>query len=238
MYTNNHVRLAEAPNATPARRLHAYHTIRQAIVSMEFQAGQTLQEAALADWLGMSRTPVREALRQLAAEGLVEWPEPRRLIVSELSARSVREAYLSIEVLEGLASREAAEAGTPESRGSIQVALDQMQAATLAGNFVAWIAADDALHTAVHAGAGNRRASEILDSLYRTIERVRHMHLRDGSHVERLQAGFDEHVDYVAPILDGQPAEAERRARALFAEAREQTLSLLDRWVTPLRRAF
>src|SRR5579859_1081443 len=175
MYTNNHARLAEAPNAIPARRLHAYHTIRQAIVSMELQAGQTLQEAALADWLGMSRTPVREALRQLAAEGLVEWPEPRRLIVSELSAESVSEAYLSIEVLEGLASRQAAELGTPESLGSIQAALDQMQAATRAGNFDAWVAADNALHTAVHAAAGNRRASELLDSLYRTIERVRHM---------------------------------------------------------------
>jgi DNA-binding GntR family transcriptional regulator len=113
-----------------------------------------------------------------------------------------------------------------------------MQAATDDGNFDAWIAADDALHKAVHDAAGNRRASEILDSLYRTIERVRHMHLRDGSHVERLQAGFAEHVVYAAPILNRQPAEAEKLARALFAEAREQTLSLLDRWVTPLRRAF
>ncbi|MEA3058739.1 MAG: hypothetical protein QOE50_151 [Sphingomonadales bacterium] len=238
MYTNNHARLAEAPNPTPARRLHAYHTIRQAIVSMELQAGQTLQEAALAEWLGMSRTPVREALRQLAAEGLVEWPEPRRLIVSELSAQSVREAYLSIEVLEGLASREAAEHGPPEFGAHLQAALNEMQAATDDGNFDAWIAADDALHKAVHDAAGNRRASEILDSLYRTIERVRHMHLRDGSHVERLQAGFAEHVVYAAPILNRQPAEAEKLARALFAEAREQTLSLLDRWVTPLRRAF
>jgi hypothetical protein len=62
--------------------------------------------------------------------------------------------------------------------------------------------------------------------------------LRDGSRVERLGDGFQEHVAYVAPILAGQPVEAEQQARLLFANAREQTLSLLDRWVTPLRRVL
>ena len=158
--------------------------------------------------------------------------------MTELSSQSVREAYLSIEVLEGLASREAATLGTPQSWARIQTCLDQMRAGTDDGDFEAWIAADNALHTAVHAAADNRRASEILDSLFRTIERVRHMHLRDGSRVERLRAGFQEHVDYIAPILASQPVEAELQARMLFANAREQTLSLLDRWVTPLRRVF
>jgi DNA-binding GntR family transcriptional regulator len=238
MYTNN-ASLAEAANGVaPARRQQAYQAIREAIVRMELQPGQTLQEHALAVWLGMSRTPIREALRQLAAEGFVESPQPRRLIVAELSAQSVREAYLSIEVLEGLASREAARLGTPESCARIQSALDQMEAATAAGDFDAWMTADNGLHQAVHDAAQNRRASELLDSLYRTIERVRHMHLRDGSHVERLRSGFDEHVDYIAPIVDAQPNEAELRARHLFAHAREQTLSQLDRWVTPLRRVF
>jgi DNA-binding GntR family transcriptional regulator len=238
MYTNNYA-LAEAGNGVaPARRQHAYRAIREAIVRMELQPGQMLQEHALAVWLGMSRTPIREALRQLAAEGFVESPQPRRLIVTELSAESVREAYLSIEVLEGLASREAARLGTPESWGRIQDCLDQMRAGTRAGDFEAWIAADNALHTAVHAAAKNRRAAEILDSLFRTIERVRHMHLRDGSRVERLRDGFDEHVEYVALIVAGQAVEAELQARTLFANAREQTLSLLDRWVTPLRRVF
>lgn len=205
---------------------------------MELQAGQQLQENALADWLGMSRTPIREALRQLVVEGLVESVQPRRLVVAELSARSVREAYLLIEVLEGLASREAAEIATPDADERMRAALERMQIATREADFDAWIISDNALHQVVHETAANRRASEVLDSLYGTIERVRHMHLRDGSRIERLQAGLDEHVDYIAPILAREPQEAELRARALFAAAREQTLSLLDRWVTPLRRAF
>ena len=113
-----------------------------------------------------------------------------------------------------------------------------MGEATEAGDFEAWIAADNALHQQVHAAAGNRRIAEILDSLYVSIERVRHMHLRDGSRIERLRDGYEEHVLYVAPIFARQPVEAERHARELFANAREQTLSLLDRWVTPLRRVF
>jgi DNA-binding GntR family transcriptional regulator len=222
----------------PARRQRAYHAIREAIFRTELQAGQSLQEHALAEWLGMSRTPVREALRQLSAEGLIESPSPRRLIVAELSAQSVREAYLAIEALEGLMSRQAAELGTDDTDLPITGALDAMLQATEAGDFDAWIAADNALHQHVHAAAGIRRVTEILEGLYRSIERVRHMHLRDGSQVERLRAGYHEHEVYVTPILGRQPAQAEYAARVLFANAREQTLSLLDRWVTPLRRVF
>jgi DNA-binding GntR family transcriptional regulator len=222
----------------PARRHQAYQAIRAAIVSTDLQAGQSLQEHVLAEWLGMSRTPVREALRQLTAEGLIESPSPRRLIVAELSAQSVREAYLAIEVLEGVTSRQAAEHGTSETDLSIEAAMRAMDLATQSGDFDAWIAADNTLHQHVHAVADNRRIREILDSLYVSIERVRHMHLREGSRVERLRDGYHEHLAYVAPILARQPPEAERLARELFAHAREQTLSLLDRWVTPLRRVF
>jgi DNA-binding GntR family transcriptional regulator len=222
----------------PALRLRAYRAIRDAIISTELHAGQSLQEHALAVWLGMSRTPVREALRQLTTEGLIESPSPRRLIVAELSAQSVREAYLAIEALEGVMSRQAAERHAEDSDAAIEHALHAMVQATEAGDFEAWIAADNALHQQVHAAAGNRRVTEILDALYVSIERVRHMHLRDGSDVERLRIGYQEHVQYAAPIFARQPGDAERLARELFAHAREQTLSLLDRWVTPLRRVF
>jgi len=237
MYTEAGTLNAPADGA-PARRLRAYHAIRDAIVRTELYAGQSLREHALAEWLGMSRTPVREALRQLTAEGLIESPSPRRLIVAELSAQSVREAYLAIEALEGVMSRQAAERESGESDQPIEGAVQAMREATQAGDFEAWIAADNELHLQVHVAAGNRRITEILDSLYVSIERVRHMHLRDGSRVERLRDGYEEHVAYAAPILARDPPEAERAARLLFANAREQTLSLLDRWVTPLRRVF
>ena len=229
-----------AAATTPAldRRWQAYHAIREAIIRTELHAGQSLQENALAEWLGMSRTPIREALRQLTAEGLVEQPHPRRLVVAELSAQSVSEAYLAIEALEGVLSRQAAQLGTAGDDAALTAALEAMRAATGAGDFDAWIVADNALHAAVHVASGNRRITEILDSLYRTIERVRHMHLREGSRVERLRDGCSEHVEYVAPILARQPELAEQQARVLFGNAREQTLSLLDRWVVPLRRVF
>jgi len=207
-------------------------------MSTELYAGQSLQEHALAEWLGMSRTPVREALRQLTAEGVIESPSPRRLIVAELSAQSVREAYLAIEALEGVISRQAAERSAAESDLPIEAAVHAMRKATEAGDFEAWIAADNSVHEQVHRAAGNRRITEILNALYVNIERVRHMHLREGSRIERLHDGYQEHLAYVAPILAREPREAEAQARQLFANAREQTLSLLDRWVTPLRRVF
>jgi len=72
----------------------------------------------------------------------------------------------------------------------------------------------------VHVAAGNRRVTEILEGLYRSIERVRHMHLRDGSEVERLRAGYQEHEVYVTPILGRQPAQAEHEARVGETDAR------------------
>lgn len=91
-----------------SRGEEAYQKMREAIQSGELKPGTRLREVELAEWLGSSRTPVREALNRLQTEGLVV-QEPRRgMIIAELDHSMVSELYFMREVLEGTAARLAA----------------------------------------------------------------------------------------------------------------------------------
>src|SRR5438105_12564003 len=86
-----------------------YAELRDAIRSRVLLPGERLREAAIADQLGVSRTPVREALKRLEADGLVAFNQPRGLVVNELTQAQMLELYAMREVLEGAAARFAGE---------------------------------------------------------------------------------------------------------------------------------
>jgi DNA-binding GntR family transcriptional regulator len=86
----------------------AYQRVKAAIRAHEFQPGERIREAELAEWLQISRTPVRDALNQLEAEGLLEAAPRRGLVVATLDQQQVAEIYALRDVLEGLAARLAA----------------------------------------------------------------------------------------------------------------------------------
>lgn len=86
----------------------AYARLKAAIQAHEFEPGDRMREADLADWLGISRTPMRDALKQLESEGLLEAAPRRGLVVATLDQQRVTEIYALRDVLEGLAARLAA----------------------------------------------------------------------------------------------------------------------------------
>ena len=221
-----------------SRGNHAYDRIRQAIVDSDLHPGQLLQEANLATWLGMSRTPIREALNRLASEGLVQVGEPRRLYVAELSLKTVEDVYHLIEVVEGLACRLAAEKGSSEDLESIARALKSLEEATDRCDLESWIARDKGIHDAVAQASGSDRLRGILGSLYASVERVRHLHMKADPSAERLAEGTRSHRQLVEPILERDPIRAEMAGRELAALAREEAIDVLTTWMSPLRRAF
>ena len=87
----------------------AYARLRSAIDSGRFHPGDRMREAELADWLGISRTPVRDALKRLENDGLVSAAPRRGLVVTQLEQEQVSELYAVRQVLEGLAGRLAAQ---------------------------------------------------------------------------------------------------------------------------------
>src|SRR3989304_10009044 len=95
-------------------REEVYGALRRAIVQGELSPGNRVVETELAGRLGISRTPVREALRKLAAEGFIAKGPGSSLVVSAMSPEEVEETFRIRAVLEGLAAHLAAERATPE----------------------------------------------------------------------------------------------------------------------------
>lgn len=218
--------------------LRAYRAIRASILDLSFQPGQQLQESFLAQWLGTSRTPVREALRRLQSEGLVETSVSRRVTVAQFSIADIENAYFVIEVIEGLASRLAAERLTDDSEMRLRFQLDRMQLAARDADTDEWIKADATLHDVIREIAANPKLSQTANMVYPVIERVRNTFLREGSEPDRLAQATADHRAMGDAIVSRDAIRAEELTRQLFVKARQDNVRLLQHWVAPLRRSF
>lgn len=216
----------------------AYRQIREAILRMDLQPGQKLQEVALAEWLGTSRTPVREALRRLQTEGLIESYSARGLVVAEVSIEDIDNAYLVIEALEALSCRLAAQRLGDEGAAKIRALLIQMQEAASAAAVERWTKADHEYHDVIRDLSGNPKLQQVANLVYPVIERVRDIWLREGPEPDRLAGTTDDHVAVGEAILAGDAERAEALGKELFVKARLNNVRLLRHWVAPLRRSF
>src|SRR5512147_688144 len=88
-----------------SRSEHVYRRLRDAIQQGEFRSGRRVMEIEVAAWLKVSRTPVRDAIRRLEAEGMLEYEPRNGLVVARLDRQAVMELYVMREVLEGTAAR-------------------------------------------------------------------------------------------------------------------------------------
>jgi len=144
---------------------HAYDSIKAAILSREFQPGSHLGEAALAQRLGISRTPIREAFRRLGAEGWLEILPDLGVRVTEWSARDVDEVFEARMLLESHIARRAAERVTPEQIATLRRHAEHME--SLLDEPVDAIveersAANNAFHDLLVQAAGSSRLQRIL----------------------------------------------------------------------------
>jgi DNA-binding GntR family transcriptional regulator len=160
-------------------RDEAYDVLVAAIVSGELPPGQVLRDVELAAQVGLSRTPIREALARLTDEGLVESKPNAYTRVAPIDLRDGAEAYVVLRCLHGLAAREAAPRITPDHVGAMRAANVRFAAALDAGDVEAALAADDELHGVVLQAAGNRTLAASLERLTPRIRRLER--LRFGS---------------------------------------------------------
>jgi DNA-binding GntR family transcriptional regulator len=186
------------PNRTLLRE-HAFHALRAAIVDGTFTPGEKLVDTELCAWLGVSRTPVREALAHLEKTGLVRIKPGRRTVVAPLDARAAVEAQAVAASMHELAAREAVPLLTETHAVAMDSANASFERALTDADVDAAIAADDAFHRVFVEVAGNRMAAAILDDvtpLLRRMERVRFAALagrasvaQHRSIVQRARAG-------------------------------------------------
>jgi len=202
-------------------RAQVYAALRDAIVSAQLAPGRQISENELAARLGVSRTPVREALRKLQASGLVEMRPQRGALVRMPSARDVREAYEVRAELEGLAASIAAtRIGADELqrlrdaqelfRHSVSTLLERRSGRppdVSADAHAEWMRANDSFHLAVQEAAGNRRLRSTLAELHQSFPRdLTWIVLGESSHL--LEENVAQHEAVLASIERHEPAEA------------------------------
>jgi DNA-binding GntR family transcriptional regulator len=163
---------------TSSLRERVYHALREALVSGTLTPGQRLRDQDLAAQLGVSRTPVREALQRLEDEGLVETSQRALTRVTPLDARAAREAFPVVAALHALAARSGVARLTSEDLNMMRDANAAFAAAIAAADrsvsetIAQAIAADDRFHGVLLTRAGNE---ELVRALERLMPKVRRL---------------------------------------------------------------
>ncbi|UPG73408.1 GntR family transcriptional regulator [Roseomonas gilardii subsp. gilardii] len=196
--------------AAPSLAERAYERLRDAIVEGHLAAGTKLSERRLAVALGISAQPVREALRRLEGEGLVETRPKSGTFVSSLDSTRLAEMGRIRAALEGAAAALAARRAGPADLRVLEQRLDAIRAATAQGDRAALAGANDAFHTALHRITGNAFLIRSLQAL-RAYFHVGSRRVLAGEAETRL--ALEEHQAILDAIATGEAERAERLMR-------------------------
>ena len=196
-----------------------YIQLREAILMNELPPNTRLVEAQVAGELGVSRTPVREALKRLLAEDFVSRDPLGGLVVHAASPGEVDEAYPVREVLDGLAARLAAQRVTPEGLVKLKVIHETMVDAIREDRGEAAVLTNIAFHDAIYEISGNRRLLALGRSLTEFVRRFSSEAYDDSP--ERRVEVVAEHAAILEAIEGNNPGEAEVAARGHLRAARE-----------------
>ena len=149
-----------------------YGRLRDAIVDGTFAPGEQLRDLELAEWLGVSRTPVREALLRLAEAGLVVTQPGRSTTVSSLDERAVRDARDVVAAMHEVAVREAVGILTAADLEAMREANRRFGTAIEQDDVEAALRADDEFHGVLVAVAANRALTAVLDQFTPVVRRA------------------------------------------------------------------
>lgn len=172
----------------------------EAILSGEFAPGSRLDEQILAQRYAVSRTPVREALRQLATTGLIEVRPRRGAIVARVSPAQLEELFVAMGELEATCARLAALSMAPTERRRLQALHDSMGVMAEKNEAVAFADANHMLHTMIYAGAHNAVIADATSALRRRLSPFRRAQFQLEGRPPRSHA---EHDVVVSAIIRG-----------------------------------
>jgi DNA-binding GntR family transcriptional regulator len=189
---------------------HAYEFVRGEILRGRLPVGAVVAEGTVADRLGISKTPVRQALKSLQREGLLEVGARRQLIVRGFTTEHRREVLEVRLALESLAVRHACETMTIEQIDQLRLLLLQQKRAADAGDDEAFIELDERLHLQIAAGADMPVVERFLRQL-RGFVRV--MRPETNRPIGQLRAVYEEHHAIVDLIEARKPARAVKALR-------------------------
>lgn len=196
--------------STKTLRTMALERMRDAIMSFRFQPGERLVERPLCDQLGVSRSVVREVLRQLEAEGLVQMIPGHGPAVARPDVSRTDEIYELRALLEGIAARACAEAATDEQIDALGRALENLLKAWASGVPIEVMRATGSFYEELFNAAGKRIAWEIVQGLNVRINQLRSMTITSPN---RREPAIAEMIEIMGAIRSRNGAAAEAAAR-------------------------
>ena len=182
-----------------------FNTLRQAILKGELEPGERLMEIQLADRLGVSRTPIREAIRKLELEGLVLMIPRKGAEVAKISEKSLRDVLEVRRSLDELAIELAIQRMTEEDLQKLEEAQETFRKAVQSGDAMTIAESDEHYHDVIYNATGNSRLVQILNNLREQMYRYRLEYIKDE---DKRQILVVEHEQILKAIQGRRVTEA------------------------------
>jgi DNA-binding GntR family transcriptional regulator len=200
--------LLEAQNNENSMSLRArvFVTIENDILNGRYKAGESLIESRIADEMNVSRTPVREAIRQLELEGLLVYIPNKGAIVKGLSSEDIRDIFQIRIKIESIAAKRAASNITPSQLKELKEAVEFEKFYTNKGDTEQILKFDTKFHEIIFRASGSRLLDRTLTSFHHYIQRARSLSLKD---MTRAKKTLSEHRAIMKAIEKGDKEKAE-----------------------------
>jgi DNA-binding GntR family transcriptional regulator len=212
-------------DATRLRRVTAYERLKDAIQNAALEPGQPLTETHLSELLGISRTPVREALQQLAQEGLVQVIPGRAITVAEHSVQDVLDVVHLRRLLEPELVRLATDVASHSEIERLKRSVAEMQAAIEADDHVAWSRADSVFHEVLGDACPNELLCEVVLQMRNRVHQI--ANIDSQTNPARLAECTVEHAEIVEAMATRDSTAAAHAMRNHMDKLRESLLSRL-----------
>jgi DNA-binding GntR family transcriptional regulator len=202
----------------------AYSSLKKKIMNREIGPGYPVFDKEIAEELGMSRTPVREAIQRLITEGLVEMIPRKGVYIKTLSMDEIKECYEFAEALEGMVAYLVAKCITDEQIDELKKITEVMEESLKNGDINAWIAADEDFHSKLWEISNNRITIENLKRINSQIHRVRIF--VTSSWIDKEKSNND-HEAIIEAFSEHDPDLARNIHQNHWRRIREETLNIL-----------
>lgn len=206
-----------------------FNTLRQGILTGELKPGERLTEIHLAKRLGVSRTPIREAIRMLEQDGLVTMMPRKGAEVSRISGKDLQDVLDVRLVLDSLATRLACERITDEEKVALSKAAQGFVNATKTGDITRIAKADVEFHDVILKASDNKRLIQMVNNLAERIYRYRLEYIKDKKHHKQL---IEEHEMILKYVLDGNCDKAIESAELHIVNQEKHMLDQLSEGVS------
>lgn len=207
----------------PLREI-VFETLREAIISGRLKPGERLMEVQLAEEMGVSRTPVREAIRKLELEGFVVMVPRKGAYVADISLKDIADVFEVRAALEGLAAALAAERITEEELEQLERLLVQLAEKIEKNDLTGLIEIDTQFHEVLYRACRNAKLVQILGNLREQIQRFRATSLASPG---RMKFALDEHKKIVEAVSERNVELARALAQEHIENAENSLLEAL-----------